>query len=123
MGSETDMLNYTTLGREVNLASRLEGLSGRGRILISDATHKELERTAPELAGISVALPPVTVKGIRERLTAYEVQWRKWGRPAAGGRSPDTQTLKRVASSGQETEGRAGEVAPVEPPTGMRRLE
>ena len=36
--------NYTVFGREVNLASRLEGRSGRGRILISETTFERLKR-------------------------------------------------------------------------------
>jgi adenylate cyclase len=39
MGSEEHGFNYTVFGREVNLASRLEGVSGSGRIIISDLTY------------------------------------------------------------------------------------
>ena len=42
MGSETHHFNYTVFGREVNLASRLEGVSGSGRIIISDTTYNHL---------------------------------------------------------------------------------
>ena len=62
MGSETKagvrQGNYTVFGREVNLASRLEGLSGRGRIFISEATYKILLRDDPALAATCVAQSP-----------------------------------------------------------------
>jgi adenylate cyclase len=77
MGSDQHQINYTVFGREVNLASRLEGLSGRGRIIISESTFRELERLAPDLAALCAALPPATVKGIREQVQVYEVLWRR----------------------------------------------
>ena len=75
MGSDAHILNYTVFGREVNLASRLESLSGRGHILIGESTYKEIQRGDPELAAKCVALPPATVKGIRETVNVYEVPW------------------------------------------------
>jgi len=77
MGSDQHILNYTVFGREVNLASRLEGISGRGRILISQSTYRELEETDPSLTEACVALPPVTIKGFREPVAIYEVEWRR----------------------------------------------
>jgi adenylate cyclase len=77
MGSDQHILNYTVFGREVNLASRLEGISGRGRILISESTYEELRRTDPSLTSVCVALPPVTIKGFRESVAIYEVEWRR----------------------------------------------
>lgn len=76
MGSDAHILNYTVFGREVNLASRLEGVSGSGRIIISDATYQSLRRDDPALAATCVELPPVEVKGIREAVRIYEVPWR-----------------------------------------------
>lgn len=76
MGSESTVLNYTVFGREVNLASRLEGASGRGRILISEATYQELLRDDPELAASCVAQAPVTPKGFRTPIHIYEVPWK-----------------------------------------------
>lgn len=81
MGSDQHILNYTVFGREVNLASRLEGISGRGRILISESTYRELELTDPPLAEACVALEPVSIKGFRESVAIYEVRWR--GLPGA----------------------------------------
>lgn len=77
MGSAAHGMNYTVFGREVNLASRLEGLSGRSRIVISESTYAELQRLAPELASICEPLPPVAIKGFRDQVQVYEVHWRK----------------------------------------------
>jgi class 3 adenylate cyclase/CHASE2 domain-containing sensor protein len=75
MGSETHQYNYTVFGREVNLASRLEGVSGSGRIIISDATYQHLLRHDATLAATCVELEPVTVKGIKAVVRIYEVPW------------------------------------------------
>jgi class 3 adenylate cyclase/CHASE2 domain-containing sensor protein len=75
MGSDAHILNYTVFGREVNLASRLEGVSGSGRIIISEATYNHLLRQDPALAATCVEMPPVTVKGIRATVRIYEVPW------------------------------------------------
>ena len=79
MGSNEHLLNYTVFGREVNLASRLEAVSGRSRIIISEATYEHLRRDDPELAAVCVALPPVKVKGIVAEVKIYEVPWRPPG--------------------------------------------
>jgi class 3 adenylate cyclase/CHASE2 domain-containing sensor protein len=84
MGSSDHGFNYTVFGREVNLASRLEGVSGSGRIIISDMTYFHLLRHAPELASKCVELFPVTVKGIRDAVRIYEVPWQ----PAGGNAVP-----------------------------------
>jgi class 3 adenylate cyclase len=79
MGSDAHILNYTVFGREVNLASRLESVSGRGRIVIGETTFKHLERDAPALAARCQKLAPTSVKGIREALVCYEVPWQEAG--------------------------------------------
>jgi adenylate cyclase len=76
MGSERHLFNYTVFGREVNLASRLEGVSGRGRIIISESTLRELQRHEPDLAARCGELPEVAVKGIRGMVRIYEVRWK-----------------------------------------------
>lgn len=76
MGSDAHILNYTVFGREVNLASRLEGVSGRGRIIIGESTFKDILRDEPALAATCVELPPVTVKGIKNAVKIYEVPWK-----------------------------------------------
>jgi class 3 adenylate cyclase/CHASE2 domain-containing sensor protein len=75
MGSDAHILNYTIFGREVNLASRLEGVSGSGRIIISDPTYNHLLRHDPALAATCVELPSVTVKGIKAAVRIFEVPW------------------------------------------------
>ena len=77
MGSDDHGFNYTVFGREVNLASRLEGVSGSGRIIISDTTYKHLLRHAPQLATTCTELFPVTPKGFRDAVRIYEVPWRE----------------------------------------------
>jgi class 3 adenylate cyclase len=77
MGSNEHILNYTVFGREVNLASRLEALSGRDRILISAATYAEIQRDDPTLAARCVKQAAVLVKGFQQSLELYEVPWRE----------------------------------------------
>ena len=81
MGSAAEMQNYTVFGREVNLASRLESASGRGRIFIGLATYEHLRRDDPALAATCVELPPRELKGFRAAVKAYEVPWRPPGAP------------------------------------------
>ncbi|MDD5139251.1 MAG: adenylate/guanylate cyclase domain-containing protein [Verrucomicrobiales bacterium] len=77
MGSDAHILNYTVFGREVNLASRLEGVSGSGRIIISDTTYNHLLRHDSALASTCIEMFPVTVKGIRAAVRIYEVPWQQ----------------------------------------------
>jgi class 3 adenylate cyclase len=79
MGSDTHGRNYTVFGREVNLASRLEAVSGRSRIVISEATYNHLLRDDPALAATCVVLPPVRPKGFTAEIKIYEVPWRPSG--------------------------------------------
>jgi class 3 adenylate cyclase/CHASE2 domain-containing sensor protein len=81
MGSAVEMQNYTVFGREVNLASRLENASGRGRIFIGQTTYEHLLRHDPALAATCVELPPRDLKGFRAAVKAYEVPWRPPGAP------------------------------------------
>jgi len=75
MGSEAHQSNYTVFGREVNLAARLENVSGSGRIIISDTTYNHVLRDDPALAGTCLEMFPVSVKGIRNAVRIYEVPW------------------------------------------------
>lgn len=75
MGSDQHGLNYTVLGREVNLASRLEGLSGRGRIIIGEETYRHLQRDDPALAARCMEQEPTTPKGFHRPVRNFEVPW------------------------------------------------
>ena len=77
MGSDAHIVNYTVFGREVNLASRLEGVSGHARIVIGEATFRALEQHAPPLANVCRPLEPVAVKGFRAPVIVYEVRWQE----------------------------------------------
>jgi class 3 adenylate cyclase len=61
-------MEYTIIGREVNLAARLEQAAGPGEILISSETY-DLVQGAIQ-AG---ARDPVLVKGFSEPMTVYAV--------------------------------------------------
>ncbi|HXJ74419.1 MAG TPA: adenylate/guanylate cyclase domain-containing protein, partial [Candidatus Dormibacteraeota bacterium] len=76
MGSEQHTLNYTILGRDVNLAQRLESHSGRARIFIGEATYVELQRDDPTLAASCQPVAPAQFKGFREAVRLFEVPWR-----------------------------------------------
>jgi adenylate cyclase len=95
MGSQQEQQNYTVFGREVNLASRLESLSGRGRIYISQATHDQLQREDPSLAATCISRPSEKVKGFSQPVAIYEVPWKSpepAERPAAEPALPDAST-------------------------------
>jgi class 3 adenylate cyclase/CHASE2 domain-containing sensor protein len=77
MGSDAHILNYTVFGREVNLASRLEGVSGSGRIIISDTTYNHLLRHDPALASTCIEMFPVALKGIKAAVRIYEIPWQQ----------------------------------------------
>jgi adenylate cyclase len=101
MGSETHLLNYTAFGREVNLASRLEGISGHGRILIGEATYLALKRDDPQLAARCLEWPPRMVKGFRHAVKLYEVLWRIDANvPPPPEENTDVRLVKPFPSSG-----------------------
>ena len=79
MGSESYGFNYTVFGREINLASRLEGISGHGRIVIGENTYAQIKRDDPALAAICIELSPVKVKGFSSEIKSYELPWQKAG--------------------------------------------
>ena len=75
MGSADHIFNYTVFGREVNLASRLEGVSGRGRIIVGEATYSALLRDDPALAARCVEQEPTKPKGFQKPVRNFEVPW------------------------------------------------
>lgn len=82
MGSDAHGLNYTVLGREVNLASRLETVSGRGRIIIGETTYQHLLRDDPALAATCVEQEPTKPKGFQKAVRNFEVPWQTGSTPA-----------------------------------------
>ncbi len=101
MGSGAKQKNYTVFGREVNLASRLEGLSGRGRIFISESTYQEVCRLDPSLASGCIVQPPAKLKGISADVTVYEVPWRPPDAPeqdieTGASRATDSTTITSI---------------------------
>ncbi len=76
MGSDAHILNYTVFGREVNLASRLESVSGRGRIIIGEATYQQILRDDPALAATFIEQEPTRPKGFHKPVRNFEVPWR-----------------------------------------------
>lgn len=79
MGSNDHILNYTVFGREVNLASRLEGVSGHGRIVIGEGTYNALQREDTALAQTCVELEPTKPKGFQKPVRNFEVPWQTPG--------------------------------------------
>ncbi len=61
--------SYTVMGDAVNVASRLEDISERGQILMSEATHNLTSRLF-----VFEEHTPVRVKGKREPLKIYELK-------------------------------------------------
>ncbi|MCC5832236.1 MAG: adenylate/guanylate cyclase domain-containing protein [Chlamydiales bacterium] len=74
MGAE-DRLNYTVLGSNVNLASRLCHAAKPNQLIISEATLAE-----PNVAEsfIVKSLEPIVLKGIKKPVSIYEVVGFKW---------------------------------------------
>jgi len=58
------------------LASRLEGVSGISRILVSEATLGHLQQHDPALAATCVELEPARMKGFQDMIRNFEVPWK-----------------------------------------------
>lgn len=64
---------YTVIGDEINLASRVEAHSLRGQVLISEHTYQKVKDEV-----VIASDYEVTVKGKSEMLTLYEVKESHW---------------------------------------------
>jgi len=103
MGSEAHIINYTVFGREVNLASRLEGVSGHSRIIIGEATFRQLAEHDMELGALCVEQEPVTPKGFSQAVRIWEVPWKSF-------LPPGTPELTKAEPAPAKTEKPAGAV-------------
>lgn len=74
MGAE-DRLNYTVLGRNVNLAARLCDVAKAGQLLISEHTLRE---PSIQSSFIVKQLDPITLKGFLDPVRVYEVVGFRW---------------------------------------------
>ncbi len=110
MGSEAHIFNYTIFGREVNLASRLEGVSGHSRIIIGEATFRDLEKFDLELGALCVEREPVTPKGFANAVRIWEVPWKHFLPPGTG-ELPSAEPMLAASPATQRAAG-----LPPEPP-------
>jgi class 3 adenylate cyclase len=68
IGSE-DKIEFTLIGDHVNLASRIEHLSGRNQVLVSEMTWQPIKHLVS-----AVRLPPLTVKGKSAPIIVYSIR-------------------------------------------------
>lgn len=100
-------IEYTVLGENVNLASRIEGQAGRYQVLISETT---LNAIRPQVS--AVRFPPVNLKNVSRAITLYGVRGIQGEEPgrmtlcmgAALGR-PNGETVEVHIISGREHDG------------------
>jgi adenylate cyclase len=62
----TSMKDFTAIGEVVNLASRLQGASQPGEVLVTEGVYREVQRDFP-----AVEQRTCTLKGIARPVTAY----------------------------------------------------
>lgn len=75
VGSTSHISNYTVFGRAINLAARLESISGRGRVRIGETTKNMLIEAKPEFKEWLIEHPPTALKGFSKPIPTFEVCW------------------------------------------------
>jgi len=83
MGASThNMVNYTVIGDDVNLAARIEAKAGPSQVMISESAYALVKDLV-----CAVSLPPIEAKGMPEPITIYSI---RGVRPIE---APDTNNL------------------------------
>ncbi len=82
-----EKIEYTALGDDVNIASRLEGHAEPEQVLIGQSTYEALQRTGPEFLKATVwqvrHIPELVLKGLTRRLDVYELCYERRSRARA----------------------------------------
>lgn len=68
-----ELMSFTAVGESVNLAKRIEEIAAPGEIIITKATHDQLDATQFTIE----ETPPVTVKGISDPVDVFKVTGKK----------------------------------------------
>jgi adenylate cyclase len=72
-----EKIEYTALGDDVNVASRLQGQARPGQVLIGQSTYESLERTGAEFLRTAIyqvrRIPEIVLKGLTRRFEVYEL--------------------------------------------------
>lgn len=72
-----EKIEYTALGDDVNIASRLQGRARPGQVLIGQSTHEALQRTGSDFLKTAVwevrSIPEIVLKGLTRRFDVYEL--------------------------------------------------
>ena len=71
-----DMMDYTVIGDTVNLGARLCSAAGSGEILVSSTVWKETQKHHSYKE-----LEPIKVKGKKNKVGVYRIEYDGWGRP------------------------------------------
>jgi hypothetical protein len=64
-----EQMEYTVIGEEVNLASRIESIAAQGMVYVSDSTYEAVEDSI-----LAIRMNPVQLKGVPAPVTIYSVR-------------------------------------------------